>query len=288
VSLSSSERAILIKGITEMLSLERWACIDSTLGNFLLPTDTEWNGNPTNYVAKMVENASDQVLTDLAEHVGFPFQEEFSEIELPNFWQKRMLKVFVSHLADYRDYAGKLQEALLSLGISCFVAHKDIEPTLVWQDEILAALTTCDALVALLHPNFHASKWTDQEIGFAMGLGVPTFAVRLGEEPYGFISRFQAFSGSGKIPNQMARELFDKYRKNNHTKRRMGGVLVDLFANNTNYAETKERIVFLEELEDWEPSFTKRIRAGEKSNSQIRDAWGVPDRIKSLIAKWAT
>ena len=31
--------------------------------------------------------------------------------------------------------------------------------------QIETVLATCDALVALLHDKFHASKWTDQEIG---------------------------------------------------------------------------------------------------------------------------
>jgi hypothetical protein len=109
-----------------------------------------------------------------------------------------MLRLFVTHLATYRAFAGELQEALLPLGISCFVAHNDIEPTLEWQAQIETALATCDALVALLHAKFHESKWTDQEIGFAMGRGVPACTVRLGETPYGFIGRFQAFNGNGK------------------------------------------------------------------------------------------
>src|SRR4029077_15913647 len=144
------------------------------------------------------------------------------------FWRKGILRVFVTHLAAHRVFVGELQEALLPFGISCFVAHTDIEPTSVWQAEIETALATCDALVALLHPNFHASNWTDQEIGFAIGHGVPAFAVRFGQDPYGFIGRFQAFNGNGKTPAALARELFDAYRKNKQTQRRMSEVLVGL------------------------------------------------------------
>src|SRR5207253_879179 len=101
----------------------------------------------------------------------------------PSFWRPDMLRLFITHLASHRAFAGQLQELLLDYGISSFVAHNDIEPTLEWQVQIETALATCDALVALLHDKFHASYWTDQEIGFAMGRRVPTFAVKFGETP---------------------------------------------------------------------------------------------------------
>jgi hypothetical protein len=39
-----------------------------------------------------------------------------------------MFRLFVSHLATEREFAAELQEALLNFGISCFIAHNDIEP----------------------------------------------------------------------------------------------------------------------------------------------------------------
>ena len=71
-----------------------------------------------------------------------------------------MFKVFISHLATNRQFAGALQQCLLEYGISCFVAHNDIEPTTEWVVEIETALATCDAAIALLTPNFHESNWT--------------------------------------------------------------------------------------------------------------------------------
>ena len=101
-----------------------------------------------------------------------------------------MLRIFISHLAVKRKFATELKSSFSKFLISSFVAHDDIEPTREWQDEIEGALASCDVLVALLHPEFHTSNWTDQEIGFALGRGVPTFAVQLGTDPYGFIGRF--------------------------------------------------------------------------------------------------
>lgn len=165
----------------------------------------------------MLDGAPDQALIDLGDHVGFHTTQKPTRID-PPFWSKGMLRLFITHLSSHREYAAELKNDLQNYGISCFVAHNDIEPTLEWQAEIESALATCDALIALLHPDFHKSSWTDQEIGFAMGRGVPVCSVRFGDDPYGFVSRFQAFNGKSKKAAVLAKELFDAYRKNNQTQ----------------------------------------------------------------------
>lgn len=285
--LSPSQRILLIKEISSRFGAEDWPLIDLTLKQFSLPWSEEWQGTKEDYILKMIEDAPDNSLIDLAQHVGFQF-EEVSEPRIePPFWRKGMFRLFISHLAAHRVFAAELQEALLSYGISCFVAHNDIEPTLEWQTQIETALATCDALVALLHENFHDSNWTDQEIGFAMGRGVPAFAVRFDQDPYGFIGRFQAFNGNGKRVASLASELFDAYRKNKQTQRRMSEVLVGLFEESGSFADAKTRIDYLDDLELWEPSFSTRIRSAVKGNSQVRDSWGVPGRVEALVKKWA-
>jgi hypothetical protein len=191
----------------------------------------------------------------------------------------------LSHLAARREFAGELQEALFKYGISAFVAHNDIEPTLEWQVQIETALATCEVLVALLHEKFHASNWTDQEIGFAMGRGVPTFAVQFGETAYGFIGRFQAFEGNGKEASALARELFNSFRKNRQTQRRMSEVVIRLFEESNTYAEAKDRVGYLETSEAWEASFPQRLRSAVRVNGQIEGSFGVPERVERLIKK---
>ena len=287
MSLSPSQRVSLMKEISARLANEGYPLIDVTLKQFSLPWSDEWQGNKDAYVLRMIEEAPDGTLIDLAQHVGFQFGESTSPRVDPPFWRKGMLRLFVSHLAIHKVFAAELQKEFLDFGISCFIAHNDIEPTHEWQTQIETALATCDALVALLHDGFHVSNWTDQEIGFAMGRGAPVFAVRLGQDPYGFIGRFQAFSGQGKSVASLARELFDTYRRNKQTQRRMSEILVGLFEESFNFAEAKVRIGYLEDLELWGPSFSKRINAAVISNSQISDSWGVPARVTALVEKWA-
>ena len=194
--------------------------------------------------------------------------------------------MFVSHLAAHKIQASKLQQALNNRGISCFVAHEDIEPTQEWQAQIELALATCDILVAMLHPNFHASKWTDQEIGFCMGRGIPILAIRLGEDPYGFIGRFQAFNGNGKEMVAIADEIFESICKNKQTQNAMANALVSIFEESDAFAVAKDRITYLEKLAVWEPSFAERILNAKKANGQISGSWGVADRVDALATKW--
>jgi len=276
-----------MKEITRRLSRESWSLIDLTLKQFSLPWTSDWNGENSAYVLAMIEKASDQTLIELSEHLGYsPELTPASHLE-PAFWRKGMFRLFISHLADHKVWASKLQAALLEYGISGFVAHSDIEPTTEWQDQIEIALSTCDALIALLHPKFHESKWTDQEIGFAMGRAVPVCSVRLGETPYGFIGRFQAFNGINLEPPDLALELFESFRKNKQTNRKMSEILISLFEQSGSFLEAKARIGYLEGLEAWEPSYSKRILSALESNSQIAYSFHVPSRVEKLAKKWS-
>lgn len=109
-------------------------------------------------------------------------------------WRPDGYRVFLSHKAEVKKETAELKAQLELFGISGFVAHEDISPTREWQDEIECALRSMDAFVALLTEKFRDSKWTDQEVGFALGRDVPIIAIRLGEDPYGFIGKFQALS----------------------------------------------------------------------------------------------
>lgn len=246
--LSASKRISLLKEISTRLQVEEWSLIDLTLSQFGLPTTDSWQNNKNDYVIQMAKGGKDSVLVELAQHIGFLIEEVPKPGIDPPFWRKRMFRVFVTHLAAEKMLAAQLQEALLEYGISGFVAHNDIEPTLEWQTQIETPLATADSLVALLHPAFHLSDWTDQEIGFAMGRGLPVFAVSYGKDLYGFVARFQAFVGGGKTPEELARELFDAYRKNKQSQKRMGEVLLNLFEDSNSFQTAKTRIALLEEL----------------------------------------
>ena len=103
----------------------------------------------------MSKGGPDSVLVELAQHVGFLIEEIPKPGIDPPFWQKRMFRLFVTHLATGKILAAQLQEALLvGYAISSFVARNNIEPSLEWQTQIETALATADSPVALLSVSF--------------------------------------------------------------------------------------------------------------------------------------
>lgn len=125
----------------------------------------------------------------------------------PSIWLSNKRKVFISHLAKDKEKASKIQHYLLRKEISGFVAHEDIEPNHDWQNSIEYALKTMDFLVALITPGFFSSIWTNQEIGYALGLNKKVITVKIGDDPQGFIGRYQAVNGKGRMPKDIVDDI---------------------------------------------------------------------------------
>ncbi len=286
--LSKSARVTIIQDIAEHMQAEDWTTIDLTLKQFGFPISDVWSGDNKSYVIKMVEDSKDHDLVELGQHLGMQLDNGetiIAEHETP-YWTEGHLKVFISHLTTSKEEAANLQEALSRFGMSGFVAHSDINPTTEWQIEIETALSTCDLLVALIHPDFVLSKWCDQEIGYALGRGIPVFAVRRGADPHGFVGRFQAFNGNGKEPTQIAKELFLAALDHKKLQERMADIVIDLFVNSASFATAKTRVTYVERLNVWDPSYSARIKKAVKTNDQIASSWGVPEQVEALIKKW--
>jgi hypothetical protein len=282
--LSASQRVKIITAIAPLLAAEEWSVIDLTLRQFKLPTSDDWDGNTKDsYVVQMVSNGEDETLVELASHLGVESTPRASGIT-PSFWLDGHLRLFVSHLAKHKKQASLLQKSLLSYQISGFIAHKDIEPTKKWQDEIELALSTADALVAMLTPGFHESKWTDQEIGFAMGRSLPILCIRLGEDPYGFLAREQAIQGISATEEKLAKAIFNVFVKNKQTHKRMAQSLAARFATSDSFANAKGNFALLEKAEYWDSQLTAMVRKAVKNNSQISGAWYIPDKVRSFLS----
>ena len=118
--------------------------------------------------------------------------------EMQRIWgaqhrQGRLL--FLSHRASHRQNVSEVKAVLESRGLSCFLAHEDVMPSLSWQAEILNALNTMDVFVGFVTDDFHGGAWTDQEIGYAHKRGVHRVFVKLGSvDPAGMVATEQALS----------------------------------------------------------------------------------------------
>lgn len=128
-------------------------------------------------------------------------------------WGAEGFRVFLSHKSEVKKETTVLKDNLGRLGVSAFVAHKDIHPTKEWQEEIENALASMDAFVALMTSDFHESYWTDHEVGYALGRGVPIVCVKLGMDPYGLIGKYQALSCSWDTAATEIVKIFIKHAR---------------------------------------------------------------------------
>jgi hypothetical protein len=232
-----------------------------------------------------IENGDAKQLLDLHRYLYGP--EGVSETDVSydsvSCWREGSFKLFLSHVSEQKVMVAQIKEALGHYGISAFVAHEDIQPTKEWLIEIEKALDTCDAMAAILTPTFHQSYWTDHEIGFCVRRRVLIVPVKLGLDPYGFISKYQALQANGKEPTQIAQNLFESLLDHPLTKSRMEHALVAAFEQSASYKEAKLGAALLGKITTWSPEMLRAIEQAVSKNSQISGAWGVPAQIAAIV-----
>ena len=280
-TLSTSERVHLISEIAARLGESNWTLVDITLRQFGLPWRSGWTGELVDYVMEMIENAPESSLIELGRHLGYEPSVSRSVVA-PAFWRSGYFRLFVSHIAKHRRFIGQMQDRLMIYGISCFVAHTDVEPTLEWQEAILSALATCDAMVASLHPGFFDSQWTDQEIGYALGRGQLVVSLSFGIDPKGFLGRFQAVSASTLSVEELSRDLYQILRNHPDTRKRISEAVVQQFEESESFQSAKTNMYALEQLEYWDGALARRAEKALANNDQISEAWGLPERLQKL------
>lgn len=284
MKITNSVRAKAKLAIAERMVELPWHEVDLLLEEFGGSTSEYWDGTKEQYILSMLKNVAGEAILELADHLDLNLSSAKPD-DMPKFWNNAEYRIFLSHLSVHKLFASELQTWFGHLGIQAFVAHEDIEPTAEWQLEIERALRTCDALVALLHDGFKASDWTDQEVGFALGRGIPVISVRLGQDPYGLFGKRQAISGYKKSARILAAEIFDSIRSNNLSDSRIADLVLGLFERSPSFDAAKQRMTWLEEMQVWNSEFSKRVVSARANNNQIRAAWGLDVRIDGLLAR---
>lgn len=190
------------------------------------------------------------------------------------------LRLFISHLAEYKAVANHLAEALEPFGVSTFVAHDSIKPMKEWQKEILNGLMTMEVMVVLLTDGFHNSVWTDQEIGFALGKGIPIICVKTSAlDPQGFIGSKQALKTSSEDIASVAPNLFQTLIKEIGQEERHKEILIESFVSSKSYFEAMENLDRLVQVVDsLNDADLIRIMAGYAQNDQLYNCTGIHNR----------
>ena len=202
---------------------------------------------------------------------------------IPSLWPEGALRAFVSHTHHSKELAGKLQSKLQEYGISCFVAHENIEPLKDWDDELMRALKSMHVLIALVTSHFQESPWTDQEVGIAIGREVPVVPVHLGVDPYGFVGRIQALKQNpqGEHIGALASNMFRLFLK--HENITLSSCAKDAYvravSEASSYARANNLADFLKSLDTLTPAQAKGLVDAFNDNGQVYGSYGFKGRL---------
>lgn len=208
-----------------------------------------------------------------------------SESEVNRLWPAGKFRLFLSHVAKHKVVVSKLKEELESFGVSAFVAHEAIKPSLDWQREIELALRSMHALLALVTPDFHASLWTDQEIGWAFGRGVLVVPVRLGSDPYGFAGKVQGISGKLDQPENLATSVFETLLANPQTHGETRRAFVSALCESGSYNQSIQLRDYIPTIPDFTEEEKSAMRKACERNDQLSNAYKVPETIYKAFGK---
>lgn len=269
-----------IKAAAEALAEDSWTNIDLTLGQFGFDAgpDHDERGDKYGYLVRCLQDCGDDELTALQDYL-FPGVEQgpgSDGSDGEGLWEEGMFRLFISHTHAHVAFVGALRRALEEMGIAAFVAHDQIEPTRQWQEEIEAALSSCDALAAVLTPDFVDSSWCDQEVGYGMARGVLIVPLGVGADPHGFIGKYQCMRAREDEDAQaVARRLFDLLIQHEKTAERMLPVIamgiVKRYARSRSFDNARENFDQVKKIpkEYWTPELAEIVERAPAENTQV-------------------
>lgn len=207
--------------------------------------------------------------------------------------------VFISHTSRIKRTMAAVKTFLEDYGISCFVAHDDIQVSEEWRDKIEAEIRITNAFVPILTKDFIDSEWTDQEVGIAIGVGTNIFPVSTdGVLPHGFINKYQSYfparhgvQGDPEQWNNMSitafgTNLFELFFESPKTKNRMIEAIVTRIEASIHYNHTNKLMPYLSQISLLPVSLVDRLEKAYQENPQVRDAFNAKTDLPILINKW--
>lgn len=279
----------IIREIAEALLTRDWAVAQLTLDQFGFETwEPTYDFDSLGYFVNQVKKEPDDMLVPLHDYL---LGDDAAPTASDGPWNGQLpVNVFLSHIHEHRVFAGRLKSLLAHRGIDAFVAHDDIQPSQQWREVIKAALSTCHVFVAILHSGFHQSQWCDQEVGWALGRGVPVLAVRpVGiERRDGFLEEHQDLlltpdPDEPWVANQILETIVRDPRTNTLGVR----ALVEALVNSGSFNSTRYFFGLLHSEDAIEPEQLRRLEYAVQTNRQVYEAvFGQPPRpLPELVAE---
>lgn len=233
---------------------------EEVLAEIPLDKENEYRTTLSNDIGGMIPRSEKEYISEirllLADEGDVDFQRakpfENKPVVNPDtlsFWAPGQIRLFISHRDAHKAGAHRLAEALKPYGISSFVAHDTIGPMKKWQREILSGLETMEVLLTYLTADFSESLWCQQEIGFALGKGIPIVSLKLEKaDPPGFISDTQALKGDIEYPESSAAELYTLIARSLDAHDRLQDGLISGFVASEDFDQARGRFERMNKL----------------------------------------
>jgi hypothetical protein len=198
-------------------------------------------------------------------------------------WRKDHIRLFISHRDEYKQQASELGLALKDYGISSFVAHDTIEPMEKWQHIILKSLYSMEIMLLFITDGFFDSFWTNQEVGVALGRGIPIIPVKMQKcDPRGFISDTQALVGSLDNPATTVDKIYKVLAEKLGQEERIRKSTVQAFVDSSNFDESKKRFERLKDIRSLDEADLQQIIDAFSSNENLHNAYHLTNENKRL------
>ncbi len=289
------QRINLIKKLASRLGDMGFTEGDLILRQFKLPWADSWNGSGsmTDYFLAMLEQGDVDKLSGLHVYLfpGDPLP-GISAAPTGGQWSDGALRLFFSHSSSKKLLVSQIKQELNKFGIDAFVAHEDIEPSREWLNEIKIALNTCHAFVGLLCNEFKASKYCDQEVGYALQRGLLVIPLRLETDPYGFMAPLQGVAASKKSPGEISADILKLLHAHPTTKVLMAQAeakslerLVNDFLCSSDYATSTKLLKTLEDYGTLPKKLVDKIATNWEKNDQIYGCAGIPGRMRYFLRR---
>ena len=206
------------------------------------------------------------------------------DVDSLSIWKRGMVRLFISHRDQHKAKANELAEALEPYGISSFVAHDSIQPTTVWQTEIIRGLETMEIMLAFVTDDLHDSIWTNQEIGFALGRNLPIVSLKLqNQDPRGFIGKQQALKCSYVNVAAIAPDIYEILADKLGNRERLQTSLIRAFLNSPDFFETKRRFERMKGVvSELSGAEVADIVTGFRENNQLHNAIHLNNKYQRL------
>ena len=222
-------------------------------------------------------------------------KKEFSEKKPPYRLPTDKLVLFFSHSYKDVELVTSVKNILEKTDwIECFVAHKDIELSKKWEQEIKKYLSGCHCFVAFISKDFKSSDYCDQEVGFAIQRDIPICSFTLDNTSiYGFIKHFQAkpCKNPEGLANQIEKYILDKqgplYQIAQPKLQKVIEVLKNNFLNSSNTVMAES---VCDQLMSFKPGqiesdIINEIQNNWIKNHKIKEVKGIEQKMEQLFKK---